>query len=532
MEEGKRMNRKIAFAMALIPMMLLSTMALTSITFAQPKIKIGIIGPVGLPHWEPAGMKPAAELAAKEINDAGGIKVGGTYYQIELLFENEWAIDPENEYRPNPTKAVQAVTNLLQQGAQFIIGGFRTEVTDPIIETVMDWNEDPGHTPVLFFINGASTDWLCRDLTKPENYTRYKYVFRNMPINSTALFRSFCAYIRYYLIGKLLKMYGNPVKFAVLLEDLEWTLPMEGPLTVYYPYVLGPNVTLVYYARVPETATDFSTWLTGVKNSGARLMIFVFSGRPGHPLIKQWCENEVPAIPVGINVLGQLQEHWPITEGKCEYEVVLNPYGTRTPIVPGYTEVFWDKFLAYTKQKYGEEKWPIYTAAGAYDSIYSLKQAIEAVGSLDPDALISYLEGAEYTAMTGLFRYTTNHDIYTKDFGPFWPVIDDLPYGITRGEMVQWVDGVMNVVSPIDKPYSRKTLIPPWMYPLADVDLNFDGKVDIFDIVQVGITFGSKAGEPEYNLEADVDASGEIDIFDCVKIAIKFGEEAPQWPLP
>jgi len=525
------MNRKMA--LILIPLLLAPMFALAPSTFAQPTIKIGIIGPVGLPHWEPAGMRPAAELAAKEINDAGGVDVGGTRYNIELLFENEWAIDPELiPPGPNPTKAVEAVTNLLQQGAQFIIGGFRTEVTDPIIETVMDWNEDPGHTPVLFFIDGASTDWLCRDLTKPENYTRYKWLFRTMPINSTALFKTFCAYIRYYLVPKLLKMYGNPVKFAVLLEDLEWTLPMEKPLTVYYPYVLGPNVTLVYYARVPETATDFRDWLNAVKGSGARLMIFVFSGRPGNPLIKQWRELEVTAIPVGINVLGQLQTHWLVTEGKCEYEIVMNWAGTRTPIVPGYSEVFWDKFLAYTKTKYGEEYWPIYTAAGAYDTIYAIKEAIEATGSLDPNVLVQYFETHERTAITGRFKFTTNHDIYCIDYGPIWPVVDNLPYGRTRGFMIQWIAGKMEVVSPIDKPYSKKTKIPPWMYELADVDIDFNGIVDIFDIVQLALAFGSKPGDPNWNLEADINLDGTIDIFDIVQIALKFGSQAPQWPLP
>jgi branched-chain amino acid transport system substrate-binding protein len=523
------MNRKVA--LILIPLLLAPMFALAPLTSAQPTIKIGIIGPVGLPHWEPAGMKPAAELAAKEINDAGGVNVGGIRYSIELLFENEWAIDP-NTGSPNPTMAVEAVTNLLQQGAQFIIGGFRTEVTDPIIETVMDWNEDPSHTPVLFFIDGASTDWLCRDLTKPENYTRYKWVFRVMPTNSTALFSTFCAYIRYYLVQKLLKMYGNPVKFAVLLEDLEWTLPMVGPLTVYYPYVLGPNVTLVYYARVPETATDFSTWLTAVKNSGARLMLFVFSGRPGNPLIKQWRELEVPAIPVGINVLGQLQQHWALTEGKCEYEIILNYAGTRTPIVPGYSEVFWDNFLAYTKAKYGAECWPIYTAAGAYNAIYTIKEAIEATGSLNPATIVNYLETHESTPITGQFKFTTNHDIYSVDYGPLWPTLPGKQYGYVRAFVVQWIAGIMNVVSPIDKPYSKKTKIPTWMYELADVDIDFNGVVDIFDIVQLALAFGSKPGDPNWNVEADINLDGTIDIFDIVQIALKFGSQAPQWPLP
>ena len=45
-------------------------------------LKIGIIGPVGLPHWDPAGMKPAAEMARDEINAAGGVNLTDGFYQI------------------------------------------------------------------------------------------------------------------------------------------------------------------------------------------------------------------------------------------------------------------------------------------------------------------------------------------------------------------------------------------------------------------------------------------------------------------
>lgn len=533
------MNKKIMLLLTF--MFLISASSFSSITIAQPTIKIGIIGPVGLPHWEPGGMKDAAELAANEINAAGGVDIGGTSYRIELLFENEWAIDPATG-GPSPEKAVSAVTNLLEAGAQFIIGGFRTEVTAPIIETVMDWNEDPGHTPVLFFIDGSSTNELIHNLTRPENYARYKWLFRNMPMNSTALVYSFCYYMQYYLIPqKLLRMYGNPVKYAVLLEDLEWTNAMV-PLLTMQPYVnifLGPNVTLAYYARVPETATDFSTWLTEVKNSGARLLIFVFSGRPGNPLIKQWREMEVQAIPVGINVLGQLQAHWDLTGGKCEYELILHLCGTRTPIVPGYTEVFWDKFCAYTEAKYAGTPyarpggwWPIYTAAGAYDSIWALKTAIEAVDSLDPEVLVNYLETSERVALMGQFRYTSWHDVYCKDFGPVWPVVDDKPYGYLRASVVQWIAGKMEVVSPIDKPYSKKTRVPKWMYELADVDLDYNGKVDIKDIYIIATAFAATPTHPRWNIEADTNGDEIINIKDIFAIASAFGKAAPQWPLP
>jgi len=70
------------------------------------------------------------------------------------------------------------------------------------------------------------------------------------------------------------------------------------------------------------------------------------------------------------------------------------------------------------------------------------------------------------------------------------------------------------------------------MYELADVDIDFNGMVDIFDIVQLALAFGSKPGDPNWNLEADINLDGTIDIFDIVQIALKFGSQAPQWPLP
>jgi len=56
-----------AFAGILVTLMLVSTMFYAFPVKAQfaGAIKIGIIGPVGLPHWDPSGMKPAAVRGAK-----------------------------------------------------------------------------------------------------------------------------------------------------------------------------------------------------------------------------------------------------------------------------------------------------------------------------------------------------------------------------------------------------------------------------------------------------------------------------------
>jgi hypothetical protein len=52
-------------------------------------------------------------------------------------------------------------------------------------------------------------------------------------------------------------------------------------------------------------------------------------------------------------------------------------------------------------------------------------------------------------------------------------------------------------------------------------DLNFDGVVDLFDLVHVASQFGL-----EGDLSGDVNGDGTVDLFDLVRVASHFGEEA------
>ena len=56
-------------------------------------------------------------------------------------------------------------------------------------------------------------------------------------------------------------------------------------------------------------------------------------------------------------------------------------------------------------------------------------------------------------------------------------------------------------------------------------DVNNDGVVDIFDLVLAGNAYGTSAGDPRFNPEADVAPRyGVVDIFDMVTIAYHYGE--------
>jgi len=58
-------------------------------------------------------------------------------------------------------------------------------------------------------------------------------------------------------------------------------------------------------------------------------------------------------------------------------------------------------------------------------------------------------------------------------------------------------------------------------------DINGDGVINILDILEVAVAFGSESGWPNWNSDADLDSNGIINILDLVKIAVKFGETCP-----
>jgi branched-chain amino acid transport system substrate-binding protein len=515
------MKGKIALGLA-FTMLLFGSLFFALPIEAQNEVTIGIIGPQGLPHWSPAGMKDAAEMARDEINLAGGIDIGGTPHDIVLAFGNEFAVPT-----PDPVQAYSEAERLITvEGCEILVGGFRTEVTAAIIEAAADYA-----TPLL--INGAATNELISD-TVPVDYARYKYLFRLNPVNGTALLYTIAGGIGGYLLnptapipgaGYMIPIFADPtligpygpgqVAVAVITEDLDWTLGIHGALTTpsVYPALLGPFANVTYSGRIPDGTTDCTPWLTDVIASNARILIHIFSGTTGVPFVAQWRALSVNATLCGINVMAQLQTHWATTGGACEYETMLNFAGTRTPIVPTVTRAFWDSFVARTGV------WPIYTAWGAYDAIYALKEAMEDIDSKDKDALVAYFESPSYQrqGLSGLFKYTSIHDVFTDEFGPVWF------FGNVRALLAQWTDERMEIVCPKLQTYSKTWALPPWMYPLIQ-DTNYDQFVGIDDIVFSAEHFGDDPTRDRWEHVCDTTKDDYIGIDDIVDIASHFGD--------
>ncbi len=421
-----------------VALLIVCLVAVALIPGCQPTpegtIKIGVIGPMtfiqGEQHWY------GAKMAADEINEAGGIVVGNVTMPIELVqFDS-------NEMLSVPDAATAMEKAVTVDKVDFLVGGFRTEAVLPMQDIAMDNHK-------IFLGCGAAHPDLC--VRVAEDYDRYKYWFRVVPLNSDYL--GLVNFMNLEMVIKAIKDQTGieNVKVVLLMEK---TVAVEVVVEAAHHLVPLMGVELVGEWRPSATATDVTAELSAIKDSGAHIILTFFSGPAGIVYARQWCELEIPAASVGINAEAQKIGFWDATGGKGNYETTLNMYARVEQTEKSIP--FWDKFIEET----GE--FPTYTA-GTYDAVYILTDAIERAGTLDADAIVIELENTEYSASAGRIVFTS-----TETGNPH-----DLMWGpeYVTGIGTQWQDGeLLCVWPPVDGSWNGITYegtvaykLPPWV---------------------------------------------------------------------
>ena len=363
-------------------------------------IKIAVVGPhtdlQGQNHWD------GATLAMEEINDAGGVDVGGTMYDVELVkVETEEAT--EGEDGSTGSANLQAVID----DVTFCVGGFRTEVVSVYREEAME-------AGVLFMNCGAATGAL--QFSVVTDYNDYKYWFKSTPYNETFLVKSLLRMTAtiggtlkgtlQYIEGlnpayvqdayKVSNAVGGKLRVAIIMEDAAWCAGMV-PAAQYYLPLSGFNVTGT--TLVSPTAASISTELSAIQGRNPHIIFTAFSGSVGAVYSNQRNSLGIPAMTIGINVPGQQLSHWVNTGGDCVGEIMLDTFPIGVNVTDG-TEAWVDAFVSRF------DRYPVYTAA-TYDSINAVVKAIEATDSLESDDLIPWLEDLDNAYTEGVGTPTT-----------------------------------------------------------------------------------------------------------------------------
>ena len=335
---------------------------------AEDVIKIGVVAAESGSFVSAGNTIPAAErLATKEINDAGGVKIGGKTYKIQLEVRDD---------RTSIDTAIAAARELVNDvGVQAIFG---TESHDFSIAMT----KITGPAKVLQFTgNSTLGQFLTKAAVAPGGANHY--VFQTEPqefqrSGSTAK----------GVLALLTPLMAQPPKHSVVFVAND----VAGRyLSSHYVRALeanGQKVDLVYY---PPDTQDFTALLTRIKGMKPDIVHFWYNGDEtlvAHPQAVQL--DVAPAYFLfGVDP-GVWRERKLTSSAPLTLSCVPMCWGA-----PPTKEAaaYFDRYFGMGATKGVQSS----VSLLYYDYLHWYVKALEAVGRLDdPDAVVDWLLKSKY----------------------------------------------------------------------------------------------------------------------------------------
>ncbi|MBU4224259.1 MAG: ABC transporter substrate-binding protein [Chloroflexi bacterium] len=362
--------KRFSFVVAAI--MLLSMVLAACKPAAADTIKIGLNAELtgGIPVVGES-CKNAAELAVKEVNDAGGLEVGGKKYKIELMIE-------DNEDKAE--SAAAATQKLVTAGVLAMIGPNASRNAIPS-SVVAESAKMPMISP--WSTNPKTTVDATTGLPK-------QFVFR------AAFIDDFQGRVAARFAIDNLKTTKPAVLYDVASE-------YNKGIAEFYKKTMEENgIQVVAFETYTTGDKDFSSQLTTIKESGADSLFLpnYYSEVPMQ--VKQARKLGFTGNIVGSDSWGNL-ELITLCGADCEGLFFTTHYATdiATPKAQAFISAYQ---AAYVKM-------PDDVAALTYDSFGLLFQAIQAAGKIDRQAVRDALAAiTAYEGVTGVMQFKGTGD--------------------------------------------------------------------------------------------------------------------------
>jgi branched-chain amino acid transport system substrate-binding protein len=325
---------------------------------ADGVIKIGAVLPVTGKESKIGGAyKQATEYAVKEINDAGGVDVGGKKMKIDLSLLDDTS---------DASKSAQLVEQLITQKVDAIIGGYGSHLVQA--QSVV-----PERYGVPYISGGAG----ARNI-----YGRSKWVFGTLsPVDvlSETQMDFLSALVA---AGKLKK----PLKIALLTENTEHGKDYAQGVHDYLKAHPG-----TYSIAVEESfelnAPDFKPLLTRVQNAKADLFM-----ADAH--LEDYIAMHRAYTQMGLS-------HQMVTYGARGADAAgRKALGAATDYI--FASGWWSDLLPYPQVKAFNVKWkaaagsdPQWYHACAYETVRALASALQKAGSTKPEAIRAALASVD-----------------------------------------------------------------------------------------------------------------------------------------
>ena len=384
--------------------------------------------PCSLGFSEGRSCANAIELAVEEINEKGGVSVGGVKRPFKLEILDTRDLEPGV-----PTsEALLAVEKLiLQKKADVLIGGpNRSEAAlatlDLIAKYKKPWIVTSGtYTPKLTAIIGKKRE-------------KYRHCFRTHG-NVMNIFHTMIPFAQ-----EVNAKHGLN-SFFQIVQDVSWARAAGGALAKMLPPKGFENKGMEV---LPTGATEFAPALLKIKKNGAHLLFFWADMPQTIIMLKLWSDMKIKAWPIGYSGALHAPGVWKASEGKIAYVLSYEvTAGSSQGKLGPWQEQF---YKAYTK-KMGYEP-ESHGPSSSYMVVYIMADAIERAGKMDADAIAAAIEKTDMMGIYGRMRFDEKHEII---FGT------DPAEGAVTG-VVQFLEGKRVTIDPAKiafRPYS----LPPWM---------------------------------------------------------------------
>jgi branched-chain amino acid transport system substrate-binding protein len=348
-------RRAFCIAMGLIGLSAASTDAWAD----DGTIRLGIVAPMSGPNsrYDSFSLR-GAQLAAEEINDAGG--VGGR--KITVI---------PGDSQGTPVEGVSATRRLIDlDKVDFIIGDVSSSVTlamQPVVE-------DAG----VLLLNAASSN---PKITYGAGVGGFKWTFRNYPTDEN----------RALVVIQYAAEKRGFTKFAVLSVDTDYGRAAVDFTKKYLPGLKGEILTEDYYK---EGEVDFRSVLAKIRDSGAQAIIMYGNADTtpiiGRQMIEVGLAGKVPLIGnAEFNTESTIKAAPKALEGAVEAAAWLPAWDAPRSLA------FVEKF----KAKYRET--PNNHAYVHWETVHLLAKAIEAAGSADRAKVRDALSKIKYDSAMG-----------------------------------------------------------------------------------------------------------------------------------
>ncbi|MFA9465440.1 MAG: ABC transporter substrate-binding protein [Velocimicrobium sp.] len=348
----KKMKKMVALGLA-------ATLTVASITGCGSKsgtdgdtYLVGGIGPLtGENASYGISVKQGAEIAVKEINDAGGITVGDKTMQLELKFEDDQAA---------PDKAVTAYNSLMDGGMNALLGC----VTTASCLSVVDLAKEDG---ILMITPSGS----AADITKNDNVFRLCFTD---PLQGETMAERMITDLGY---KKIAVIYKNSDAYS------------KGVYEAFEAKVkeLGAMITTTEAFADGE---DFNTQLTSIKGTDAEAIFAPMYYTDAAHIVTQ-------AADLSLNLPFFGSDGWDgildtVTDSTTvEGATFLSPFFSGDASAADFVSKYSDAY----------DTTPDQFAADGYDCVYVFKAALEKAGTTDNAAIISAMTSISVDGLTG-----------------------------------------------------------------------------------------------------------------------------------